>query len=165
MFVKYLLFFNKFHCKEMYHLPKHKLSYRLYSGECWYFTNSACHSAVDIGGKLPINFQSVMDRPDLVRRVTPPIMTILKTQALHPKSQKPTCLCAFTPFVTKCLLLAVSKKVAWCNPIEACETVDARFTGTQLLACNNHRIMRREYSVFLNVISYYIVVFSKIAFF
>jgi hypothetical protein len=41
--------------------------------------------------RLPVNFQSVMDRPDLVRRVTPPSTTILNTQALQPPSHQASC--------------------------------------------------------------------------
>jgi hypothetical protein len=40
---------------------------------------------------IPVNFQSVMDRPDLVSRVTPPRTTILNTQALQPPSHQASC--------------------------------------------------------------------------
>ncbi len=33
-----------------------------------------------VGGLSPVNFQSVMDSPERVRRVTPPSTTMLKTQ-------------------------------------------------------------------------------------
>ena len=51
-----------------------------------YRLNSVSHSAVVWGGRSPVNFQSVMERPDRVRRVMPPRATILNTQALPPAS-------------------------------------------------------------------------------
>lgn len=40
----------------------------------------------------PVNFQSVMDRPDRVSRVTPPSTTMLNTHALQPPSHHASCL-------------------------------------------------------------------------
>ena len=47
-----------------------------------------------------MNFQSVMDKPDRVNRVTPPSTTMLNTQAAEPKSHAPTHLRAWGPPVT-----------------------------------------------------------------
>ena len=48
----------------------------LYSGICWYFANSSCHSASLSGGMTPwIGFHSVIDRPESVSRVAPPTST------------------------------------------------------------------------------------------
>ena len=45
------------------------------SGDALYFENSACQSASLRGVFSPVNFQSVMDRPERVSRVTPPSTT------------------------------------------------------------------------------------------
>ncbi len=42
-----------------------------------------------MGGRDPNGFQSVMDRPDLVRRVTPPMCTMPKTRVEVPRSHLP----------------------------------------------------------------------------
>lgn len=53
-------------------------------GICWYLTNSSCHFASFIGGNVPVTtFHSVIDNPEPVRRVMPPIITIVKTKK-HP---------------------------------------------------------------------------------
>jgi len=41
-----------------------------------------------------VNFQSVIERPDLVSLVKPPSMTIVNTHAAEPKSHIPTTFCA-----------------------------------------------------------------------
>ena len=49
-----------------------------YSGNCLYSLKTSCQSTSFNGGIAPlINCQSVIDKPDSVRRVTPPIMTII----------------------------------------------------------------------------------------
>ena len=53
-----------------------------YSGIAWYFSNSDCHAASDIGGRAPVTgFHSVIDRPESVSRVSPPTSTIAATIA------------------------------------------------------------------------------------
>lgn len=42
-----------------------------------------------MGGRDPNGFQSVMERPDLVRRVTPPMWTMPKTRVEVPRSHLP----------------------------------------------------------------------------
>ena len=74
------------------------MDYRLYSDDCLYFSNSTSHSSSDMGGRPPVNFQSVIERPD---RVTPPRTTILKTQVADAKSQIPTAFRALGAAVTK----------------------------------------------------------------
>lgn len=78
-------------------------TYLMYSGDCWYFSNSHTHSSCVNGGSVPVNFQSVIDKPERVRRVMPPITTKLKTHAAQPKSHIPTAFCAWGPFVTSSL--------------------------------------------------------------
>lgn len=41
-----------------------------------------------LGGRSPVNFQSVIDRPERVRRVRPPKTTILKTQPEVPPNHQ-----------------------------------------------------------------------------
>ena len=49
----------------------------LYCGICWYFSNSAAQAAADSGGTMPVTgCHSVIDSPDRVSRVMPPITTI-----------------------------------------------------------------------------------------
>ena len=48
-----------------------------------------------------MNFQSVIGRPDLTSRVTPPRTTMLYTQAADTKSQIPTTSWALDPAVTR----------------------------------------------------------------
>uniref|UniRef100_A0A0V0HF12 Putative ovule protein n=1 Tax=Solanum chacoense TaxID=4108 RepID=A0A0V0HF12_SOLCH len=74
---------------------------RLYSGDCLYFSNSTNQSSSVRGGRLPVNFQSVIDRPERVSRVIPPSTTILKTQAADAKSHMPTIFRAWGPAVTR----------------------------------------------------------------
>lgn len=77
------------------------IDYRWYSGDCLYFSNSTNQSSSERGGRPPVNFQSVIESPDLVSRVIPPSTTILKTQAADTKSQIPTAFRAVDPAVTK----------------------------------------------------------------
>lgn len=48
-------------------------------------------SSVSRHAHPPVNFQSVMDRPDRVRRVKPPSTTMLNTHALQPPSHHASC--------------------------------------------------------------------------
>src|SRR5215216_7120961 len=59
----------------------------VYSGVARYFAKAACQSASDSGGTVPtIGCHSVIDRPEWVRRVTPPTTIIANTSAQHAKS-------------------------------------------------------------------------------
>src|ERR1700733_16003552 len=60
----------------------------LYCEVCWYLPNSAAQSAAESGGTIPVTgCHSVIDKPDHVRRVTPPITTIAKIMAQQTRSQ------------------------------------------------------------------------------
>ena len=62
-----------------------------YCGICLYFSKASSQSAVFKGGIAPmIGFHSVMDSPDPVRRVTPPITTITNTRAAVANSHAAT---------------------------------------------------------------------------
>ena len=50
--------------------------------------------ACDCGARSPVNFQSVMDSPERVRRVMPPRTTMLATHPAHPPSHSATALLA-----------------------------------------------------------------------
>lgn len=58
-----------------------------------YRSNSKVHSVRVMGGFDPSGFQSVMLRPDLVRRVTPPMCTMPKTREEVPRSHLPSIAC------------------------------------------------------------------------
>jgi hypothetical protein len=58
-----------------------------YSGDALYLLNSTSHSSGVMGGSPPANLQSVIARPERVRRVTPPNTTILNTHPVQPASQ------------------------------------------------------------------------------
>ena len=60
-----------------------------YSGNCLYRSNSVVHSSFVMGGNDPSGFQSVIDNPDLVKRVTPPMCTIAKTNVDVERSHFP----------------------------------------------------------------------------
>ena len=64
--------------------------FHLNSGLSLYFSNSSCHSSLVRGGGLPARVQSVMLRPDSVRRVTPPSTTAPTHMPAHPASHQPT---------------------------------------------------------------------------
>ena len=49
-----------------------------------------------MGGNDPSGFQSVIDNPDLVRRVTPPMCTIAKTNVDVERSHFPRGACGFS---------------------------------------------------------------------
>jgi len=49
-----------------------------------------------MGGRDPSGFQSVMDRPDLVKRVTPPMCTMPKTREVVVRSHLPSGACGLT---------------------------------------------------------------------
>src|SRR6185312_5336461 len=58
-----------------------------------YLANSAAQSAAESGGTTPVTgSQSVIDRPERVSRVNPPITTIRKIIAQHTRSQAATAL-------------------------------------------------------------------------
>src|SRR5882724_10170354 len=62
-----------------------------YCGICWYFPNSVVQAASDSGGTTPVTgCHSVIDRPDRVSRVMPPITTIAKISAQQPNSHNAT---------------------------------------------------------------------------
>ena len=53
-----------------------------YCGICLYFSNASCQAASDSGGTTPmIGCHSVIERPEPVRRVAPPRLTIRKMSA------------------------------------------------------------------------------------
>lgn len=61
------------------------------SGVALYFSNWTSHSAVDVGYFMPATrFHSVIESPDSVNRVSPPIMTIPKTSPEAKRYQYPT---------------------------------------------------------------------------
>ena len=53
----------------------------LYSGNVLYLSNSFVQSSVVSGGKDPVIVHEVMERPDSVSLVSPPINTIVKVRA------------------------------------------------------------------------------------
>src|SRR5690554_221379 len=60
----------------------------IYSGICLYLSNSASQSASLSGGRAPMmGFHSVIDRPDSVRRVMPPTITMTNTRNATENSQ------------------------------------------------------------------------------
>lgn len=97
---------------------------RLNSGDCLYRANSAVHSASVPGGFSPVNFQSVIDRPDRVSRVIPPKTTILKTHAEDPPSHQVTALhCdAVRPSTSDRAVAGISVDTA---AVDAADDVDA----------------------------------------
>ena len=75
----------------------------LYSGDSLYLANSASQSSAVSGG-FSTNFQSVMDRPLRVSRVTPPRTTMLYTHAHPPASHHPSARSAAgPPFTSGCV--------------------------------------------------------------
>ena len=67
-----------------------RLTFR-YSGVDWYFVNMSCQAASPSGGSVPaMGCHSTIERPDRVRRVTPPTTTITKTRAAQTSNQKAT---------------------------------------------------------------------------
>lgn len=68
-----------------------RLLSNLNSGLCLYSANSDSHAVAVVGGKDPVTGRhSVMLRPDSVRRVRPPKITMPKTEAAEASSQYPT---------------------------------------------------------------------------
>ncbi len=61
-----------------------------------YRSNSTVHSSSVIGGRDPSGFQSVMERPDLVKRVTPPMCTMPKTREEVARSHLPSGACGLS---------------------------------------------------------------------
>ena len=57
-----------------------------------YRANSLSQSALFIGGREPVSFQSVILKPDLVRRVKPPTDTMPATNPPQPNNQYATAL-------------------------------------------------------------------------
>ena len=70
------------------------------SGDARYLANSRAQSSAHKGGDSHWNFQSVMDRPERVKRVTPPRTTMLNTHAHPPTSHAPTTRSAKAPPAT-----------------------------------------------------------------
>lgn len=60
------------------------------------------------GDVSPVNFQSVIDKPERVSLVIPPSTTMLNTQPEHPASQKPICLRALLLSPAVCAAAPVS---------------------------------------------------------
>lgn len=61
------------------------------SGVTLYFSHSTAHCSCPIGGRIPLTgSHSVMDRPDSVRRVTPPTTMMKKTNPDEMYSQLAT---------------------------------------------------------------------------
>src|SRR5438874_13564128 len=59
-----------------------------YCGICRYFSNSAAQLAAESGGRMPVTgCHSVIDSPESVSRVMPPMTTIAKIIAQQPSSQ------------------------------------------------------------------------------
>src|SRR5436190_19553536 len=59
-----------------------------YCGVCRYFSNSAAQLATESGGRMPVTgCHSVIDNPESVSRVMPPMTTIAKIIAQQPSSQ------------------------------------------------------------------------------
>mmetsp|Transcript_7263 Transcript_7263/g.30897 ORF Transcript_7263/g.30897 Transcript_7263/m.30897 type:complete len:220 (-) Transcript_7263:120-779(-) len=54
------------------------------SGNCLYLANSSSHASLPMGGREPESFQSTIERPDSVRRVTPPIVMMPNTMPVQP---------------------------------------------------------------------------------
>lgn len=67
-----------------------------HSGNVLYLSNSIIHSSCDMGGREPNTCQLVMDNPDLVKRVTPPICTMAKTSEEVDNSHLPTVACGLS---------------------------------------------------------------------
>src|SRR5439155_19744976 len=81
-----------------------------YCGICWYFSNSAAQAAADSGGRMPLTgCHSVIDRPDSVSLVMPPITTIRKIRPQHTSSQTAT---ARRPGSAKAASLAAECEIA-----------------------------------------------------
>jgi len=72
-------------------MREEKKAYSLNSGDSLYFSNSASHSDWEEGGRDPVmGRQSTMERPDSVRRVTPPTKTMENTSPADSPSHPPT---------------------------------------------------------------------------
>src|SRR6266852_1105616 len=71
-----------------------------YSDEVWYFSNSAAQAVSLSGGTTPVRGRhSTIERPEPVRRVTPPTITMRTMRAAMPWSQSRTARrCALTIF-------------------------------------------------------------------
>ncbi|MNN08001.1 hypothetical protein D3C81_1208440 [compost metagenome] len=62
-----------------------------YCGIALYLSKASAHSAPFMGGMAPMmGFHSVIDRPEPVRRVTPPMTTMAKTMAALKNSHNAT---------------------------------------------------------------------------
>jgi hypothetical protein len=60
-----------------------------YCGIALYLSNASCHCAAPSGGRTPsTGCHSVMERPDSVRRVMPPITTMRNIMAQQARSQR-----------------------------------------------------------------------------
>src|SRR5438094_2864211 len=59
-----------------------------YCGICWYLANSAAQADGESGGRIPTTgSHSVIDRPERVSRVIPPITTMTKIMPQQNSSQ------------------------------------------------------------------------------
>src|SRR6476469_2481147 len=57
----------------------------------WYLANSACHSAGESGGKIPVTgFHSTIESPDSVSRVAPPTINVSNIIAADTSSHSRT---------------------------------------------------------------------------
>src|SRR3984893_8997236 len=96
---------------------------RRYCGMCWYFSTSATQDAAESGGRVPVTgCHSVIDRPDRVSRVMPPITTITKIMPQHTSSQTATARRTVAAMIAAeaCCLVAVET-----DTIDPCRTVPA----------------------------------------
>src|SRR5580700_4104955 len=94
-----------------------------YCGMCWYFSNSAAQAAADSGGRMPITgCHSVIDKPDKVSLVTPPITTMTKIMAQHTSSQTAT---ARRPVAAVIAAGACGVVAVETDTIDPCRTVPA----------------------------------------
>ena len=86
----------------------------LYSGKFWYFSNSVCHALSEIGGMMPeMGCHSTMERPELVRRVIPPIITMKKMRRQAERSQAVIWCLVFAFIVQEFYLEKLPRKSLW----------------------------------------------------
>src|SRR6202047_5672983 len=113
---------------------------RRYCGMSWYFSNSATQDPADSGGRIPVTgCHSVIDRPDKVSRVMPPITTITKIMPQQQSSQRAMGRRLGTAAVSARGLgsaIAVGSDKRFCQ---------IRFKPPQMPAdqCNDNRVRRR----------------------
>src|SRR5580704_7533965 len=94
-----------------------------YCGMCWYCSNSAVQAVADSGGRMPVTgCHSVVDRPDSVSLVMPPITTMAKIMPQHTSSQTAT---ARRPVVAMIAAGACCVVAVETDTIDPCRTVPA----------------------------------------